>query len=137
MSDPRRSHCPTNFFVEHAGDRWTLLIIRDLLFKKKRYYQEFLSAAEGISTNILATRLRRMEEDGLIGKGPDPDDARRVQYFLTDKGVDLVRVMVEINRWSAKHDPETEVPAEYSDHMARDYEGLITLHRAQAVRGGG
>ncbi len=123
----RRSHCPTNYAVEHFGDRWTLLVIRDLLFHQKRYFQDFLKGEEGISTNILATRLRKMEQDGLIARAND-DDGRRVQYSLTTKGADLVRIMVEINRWSAKHDPETDVPPSYSKRMKDDFEAVITDH---------
>ncbi|KCV83607.1 HxlR family transcriptional regulator [Actibacterium atlanticum] len=131
MTDPStfRSHCPTNYALEHFGDRWTLLIIRDLLFLEKQYFREFLSGEEAISTNILSDRLKKMEKDGLIAHRSDPADARRQVYLLTDKGIDLARIMVEINRWSAKHDPFTDVPPDYARRVEEDFESVI----AQAV----
>ncbi|MEP3297696.1 MAG: helix-turn-helix domain-containing protein [Pseudoruegeria sp.] len=132
MKPPRRSDCPTNYAVEHFGDRWTLLLIRDLLFHGKSYYQEFLSDEEGISTNILAARLKKMEADGLILR-QKARDGRRIRYVLTDKGIDLARIMVEINRWSAKYDPDTGVPADHSQKIKDDFEGLITDYQRNAV----
>lgn len=128
---PRRSHCPTNYALEHFGDRWTLLVVRDLLFHGKEFYQDFLTAEESISTNILATRLKKMEADGLIEKR-QAADGRRNRYVLSEKGINLARIMVEINRWSAKHDPETEVPDAYSANIERDFEALVARHRNQA-----
>ena len=84
-TSPRRSDCPTNYALEHFGDRWTLLIIREMLYFGKTHYGDFLSGEEGIATNTLATRLKKMEDDGLISAGQDRD-ARRVRYTLTDKG---------------------------------------------------
>lgn len=127
----RRSNCPTNFALEHFGDRWTLLVIREMLFFGRSYYGDFLSAEEGISTNILATRLKQMETDGLIERR-QATDARRVRYVLTEKSIDLARIMVEINRWSAKHDPDTGVPADYATRIEQDFEGLIAQYRAAA-----
>lgn len=127
-----RSHCPTNYALEHFGDRWTLLVIREMLFFGRTYYRDFLNAQEGISTNILATRLRQMEAGGLIERRA-ASDARRVRYVLTDKGIDLARIMVEINRWSAKHDPDTDVPAGHAALIERDFEGLVESYRARAL----
>ena len=127
----RRSDCPTNFALEHFGDRWTLLIVREMLFFGKTHYGDFLSAEEGISTNILASRLKKMETDGLI-RASKASDARRVHYSLTDMGVDLVRIMVEINRWSAKYDPATGVPTDHVAHIERDFETVVAEYRAVA-----
>ena len=136
MSEPtqRRSDCPTNYALEHFGDRWTLLVVRDMLFFGKTHYGDFLSGDEGISTNILATRLKKMESDGLITTGKDKD-ARRVRYYLTEKGIDLVRIMVEINRWSAKYDPDTGVPKDYVAMIEDNFDGLVEAYRKTAWAG--
>jgi DNA-binding HxlR family transcriptional regulator len=110
-SDDCRSNCPINFILETFGDRWTLLVIRDLMFHGKRHYGDFLASDEGISTNILANRLQRLEVDGVIDKEIDPDNRSRAIYRLTQKGKDLLPVMLEITAWSGKYDSKTNAPA--------------------------
>ena len=129
----RRSDCPTNYALEHFGDRWTLLVIRDMLFFGKSHYGDFLASEEGISTNILADRLRKMEVDGLISANPDGDGRRR-HYGLTEKGIDLARIMVEINRWSAEYDPDTAVSSGYKRRIKFDFDGLVEEYRQIARR---
>src|SRR5262252_3549115 len=102
----RKSDCPVDFALEVFGDPWTLLIVRDLMFKGRTRYSDFLSAEEGIATNVLADRLLRLEQDGVIEK----EDAVRGSsgsYRLTSKGIDLLRIMVESIAWSARYDPKT------------------------------
>src|SRR5262249_55259031 len=99
-----RSGCPIHYALEVVGDSWSLLVVRDLLYSGGATYTELLKAREGISTNILANRLGRLTERGVIARG---DDGR---YELTDKGRDLVPIMREMIVWSAKHDPETSLP---------------------------
>ncbi|MEP0070332.1 helix-turn-helix domain-containing protein [Pyruvatibacter sp.] len=108
-----RSNCPINFVLETFGDKWTLLIVRDLMFKDKSSYREFLNSDEGIATNILADRLKRLEQHGIIFKEADPDNRSRVIYSLTDRGKDLMPVMLEITAWSAKHDRHTNTPPSF------------------------
>ncbi|HEY0594035.1 MAG TPA: helix-turn-helix domain-containing protein, partial [Thermoanaerobaculia bacterium] len=103
-----RSHCPVNFGLEAFGDKWSLLILRDIVFRGKRTYGEFLKSEEGIATNILASRLAMLEEQGILAKRPDPDDARKDRYALTEKGLDLIPVLFEITLWSAKYDSKSE-----------------------------
>lgn len=103
-----RSHCPVNFGLEAFGDRWSLLILRDIVFRGKRTYGEFLKSEEGIATNILASRLATLEEAGILKKRPDPDDARKDRYLLTEKGLDLIPVLFEIMVWSARYDSRSE-----------------------------
>jgi DNA-binding HxlR family transcriptional regulator len=103
-----RSHCPVNFGVESLGDRWSLLIVRDIVFFGKRTYGEFLKAEERIATNILASRLDFLERIELIKKSPHGEDQRKDIYTLTEKGLDLIPVLFEVIRWSAKHDPLSE-----------------------------
>jgi DNA-binding HxlR family transcriptional regulator len=120
-----RSHCPINFVLETFGDKWTLLVIRDLMFKGKRHYGEFLASDEGISTNILADRLQRLERNGVIDKQVDPDHQARLIYRLTQKGKDLLPVMLEITAWSGKHDAKTNAPAPLLKALDGDRSGLI------------
>ena len=101
----RRSGCPLNASVEMLGDRWSLLILRDMMLRGFRTYKEFLGSYEGIATNILADRLRRLEEYGIIEARADAGDGRKVIYALTQKGVDLAPVMAEMVLWAAAHEP--------------------------------
>lgn len=112
-SETCRSNCPINFVLETFGDRWTLLIIRDLMFKGKRTYGEFLESDEKISTNILANRLKRLEEHGIVAKAVAPDNRSKLYYSFTAKGKDLLPIMLEITAWSAKHDNATNTPPSF------------------------
>jgi len=100
----RRSGCPLNASVEMLGDRWSLLIIRDMMVRGYRTFKEFLSSDEGIATNILANRLRRLESYGIISTQPDPADGRKLRYLLTAKGMDLAPVLTEMVLWAAAHE---------------------------------
>ena len=120
-----RSNCPINFILETFGDRWTLLVIRDLTFHGKRYYGDFLASDEGISTNILANRLQRLELDGVIDKEIDPDNRSRAIYRLTQKGKDLLPVMLEITAWSGKYDSKTNAPAPLLRALKKNRRPLI------------
>ena len=101
----RRSGCPLNASVEMLGDRWSLLILRDMMLRGFSSYKQFLSSYEGIATNILADRLRRLEEYGIVETRADVQDGRKVIYVLTRKGVDLAPVMAEMVLWAAAHEP--------------------------------
>ncbi|PHS69356.1 MAG: transcriptional regulator [Methylophaga sp.] len=120
-----RSHCPINFAQELFGDKWSLLIIRDLIFKGKKYYGEFLTSGEKISTNILADRLEKLEADGLITKTIDNKNNVKKIYALTPKGVDLLPMLLEMIAWSAKYDDKTDTPAEFIQKMEEDKASLI------------
>src|ERR1700686_3127526 len=96
-----RSGCPLNASVEILGDRWSLLIIRDMMLRGFRSYKEFLESYEGIATNILADRLRKLEAYGIIATQRDPSDGRKVIYALTEKGIDLAPAMSEMVLWGA------------------------------------
>lgn len=98
-----RSDCPLNFGLEIFGDRWSLLIIRDLMFFGKRHYGEFLASAEGISTNILADRLALLKKEKIIREEKDPAHKQKIVYRLTQKGIDLLPVIIEIGLWSEKY----------------------------------
>jgi DNA-binding HxlR family transcriptional regulator len=100
----RRSGCPLNASVEMLGDRWSLLIIRDMMLRGFRTYKEFLECYEGIATNILADRLRKLRSHGIIIGEPDPSDRRKVIYLLTEKGIDLAPVLAEMVLWASAHE---------------------------------
>jgi DNA-binding HxlR family transcriptional regulator len=100
-----RSHCAVNFGLESLGDRWSLLVVRDIVFFGKKTYGEFLKAEERIATNILASRLDFLETINVVKKSPYGADQRKDIYTLTEKGLDSIPVLFELVRWSAKHDP--------------------------------
>lgn len=133
----RRSDCPISFALETFGDTWSLLVIRDLLFTGKRTFGEFLRSEEGVATNVLTSRLRALENAGLIraeGAG------RNVRYSVTAKGLDLLPILLEMIAWSARHDPRTAAPSAFVARIRKDREGLIRelrtqLAGAQGLRG--
>jgi DNA-binding HxlR family transcriptional regulator len=100
----RRSPCPLNASVEMLGDRWSLLIIRDMMVRGSCTYKEFLESHERIATNVLADRLNRLESCDIIRSEPDPSDRRRRIYLLTNKGIDLAPVLTEMVLWAAAHE---------------------------------
>ncbi|OGU27486.1 MAG: transcriptional regulator [Ignavibacteria bacterium GWA2_35_9] len=99
----KRSNCPISQSLDIWGDKWSLLIIRDLMFAKKCTYGDFLKSPEGIATNILASRLHALEENKIIEKLDHPDSKAKVLYKLTRKGIDLLPIMIEINLWAEKY----------------------------------
>jgi DNA-binding HxlR family transcriptional regulator len=121
----RRSDCPISFALDIFGDKWSLLIIRDLMFKNKKTYGEFLLSEEKIATNILADRLEMLECAGLLKSTVDPAKKSKYNYELTAKGVDLVPVLLEIVLWSATHDKKTAAPKEFVDRVKTDRQDLI------------
>ncbi len=114
--------------LEIFGDRWSLLIIRDLMVRGHRTYKEFLGSGEGIATNVLADRLRSLQASGILTAEPVENDARRVNYRLTQKGIDLAPVLLELLLWGAKHE-ETGAPCEVMAHMAANREAVLAETR--------
>jgi DNA-binding HxlR family transcriptional regulator len=100
----RRSGCPLNASVEILGDRWSLLIIRDMMLRGFRTYKEFLGSYERIATNILADRLQKLIAHRIITTGRDPSDGRKLIYSLTPKGIDLAPVLTEMVLWAGAHE---------------------------------
>lgn len=103
LKSKKRSDCPISSSLDIFGDKWSLLIIRDLMDSKECTYGDFLKSPEGIATNILATRLQNLEENKLIEKLEHPDSKAKVLYKLTRKGIDLVPVIIEISLWAEKY----------------------------------
>ncbi len=122
-SDKRhRSQCPINLALESVGDSWSLLIVRDMMLRGHCGYQAFLRSEEKIATNILADRLLKLEQNGLISKSPDPADARKYIYALTERGADLAPLIVELALYSAKHEKRID--------MAKDVIGDMQKNKA-------
>lgn len=125
MKRDARSHCPVSLALEAIGDKWSLLILRDLIMRGKSRYHEFLNSEEGISTNILADRLAQLERQGLLSKSDDPDDKRQFRYSPTQKGLDLLPVIFEMARWSVKYDPYVDRANSFLRRMKAGKEGLM------------
>ncbi len=120
MAQPRRSYCPISFALDIFGDKWSLLILRDLIFKDKAYYEDFAQSEERISTNILADRLKRLKQEGLIKSRPDKENRRKIVYSPTPKALDLIPLILEIIDWSAKYDSKTAAPKEFLEMLKKD-----------------
>jgi DNA-binding HxlR family transcriptional regulator len=118
--------CPIRYGAVVFGDVWSLLILRDIVFKGARHYADFLNADEGISTNILAARLARLEAEGVLSKTQDVENKTRYVYGLTEKGKALVPTLLEIMDWSERWDPQTEVPEEFINELRQDRAALAT-----------
>lgn len=118
-----------NVCLEIFGDRWSLLIVRDLLFKKKHEFKDYLAAKEGIATNVLSDRLRRLEEHGIIIRAAHPSDARRVDYRLSEKGLDLASMLVEMVLWATRYE-KTAMPPSLIRRMSKNREDFIAELKA-------
>jgi DNA-binding HxlR family transcriptional regulator len=109
MSDERRSGCPINLTLEVVGDKWSLLVIRDMIFGNRRHFRELLAKSEErIASNILADRLKRLTEEGIVSKADDPTHKQKAVYSLTEKGIELLPVLAQMSAWGLKHLPVTE-----------------------------
>jgi DNA-binding HxlR family transcriptional regulator len=100
-----RSGCPINLGLEVFGDKWTLLIVRDIMYAGKRHFREFLASDEGIASNILADRLAKLVEAGVLTRAGDPAHKLKAIYSLTERGIELLPILAEISRWSRKYQP--------------------------------
>ncbi len=116
--------CPIRYSAAIFGDNWSMLILRDLMFKGAKHYADFINAGEGISTNILATRLARLEAEGIIAKHADPEHGKRYIYTLSDKGLGLLPAMLEMIDWAETWDMQTGVPPEFIEELRRDRSAL-------------
>jgi len=120
-----RSGCPVSISLEIFGDRWSLLIIRDMMLRGHRTFREFQDSGEGIATNILSDRLKKLEAAGLIVSEPSEEDGRRVYYRLTEKRIDLAPVLLELLIWGARHE-KTGASCEVITHMERNRKAVLS-----------
>jgi DNA-binding HxlR family transcriptional regulator len=132
MREPQpRSDCPISTALDLFGDKWSLLVMRDLLFRHKAHYREFLASEEGISTNILADRLGRLEAAGLIEKSQEDRRSGKQVYVPTAKGAELIPVLLQMMLWSAKHNPHTNAPAPLIAALEKDLQKTADAIRKQ------
>lgn len=108
MKDDMRSGCPINLSLEVFGDKWSLLIIRDMIFGGKRHFRELLRSQEGISSNILADRLKMLVEQGMLTKRDDPTHKQKAIYSLTEMTIALVPIMAQLGAWGRRYLPVSE-----------------------------
>ena len=120
-----RSSCPISSSLDIFGDKWTLLILRDMMFAGKSRFREFQASAEGVATNILSARLSMLESRGLIFKRADPADGRAQLYFLTELGISLVPVMVELTLWGQNNLPGVDTIPGIKERLSKDREGAL------------
>ena len=120
-----RSQCPISTALDIFGDKWTLLVIRDLIFNEKRTYGEFLESEEKIATNILADRLALLEMAGIISRQKHPDSKAKILYTLTPKGIDLIPVLVEIITWSERYHDVHPYARKFAKQLKSNKEGVM------------
>lgn len=109
MEGAHRSGCPINLTLEVLGDRWSLIVIRDVMFGNRRHFRELLTQSEeGIASNILAARLKRLLESGLLSKRDDPTHRQKGIYSLTEPAIQLVPLLVQMGAWGLRHTPASE-----------------------------
>lgn len=133
-----RSDCPLNYCLEIVGDRWTLLILRDLILLKKKTFGEIRSSPEKIATNILTSRLNLLEKEGIIHKERNPKDKKVYYYRLTEKGTGLLPLLLEMALWGATYAPVKSASTKIIKRIKNDREGLmkeiLTSLRAGRIR---
>ena len=125
-SDERRSTCPINHAVEILGDKWTLLVVRDIVFSQKRTFTELKAMPEGIATNILTDRLARLQDAEVLIRVADPEDGRRAHYELTEHGRQLVPILLDLMVWSRRHTKDVNVSLSLVRQIEQDREAAVT-----------
>jgi DNA-binding HxlR family transcriptional regulator len=109
MGEEHRSGCPINLTLEVVGDKWSLIVVRDMMFANRRHFRELLAKSEeGIASNILADRLKRLTGQGIVSRADDPTHKQKALYSLTEKGIGLLPVLAQMSAWGLKHLPVTE-----------------------------
>lgn len=124
----RRSGCPVSISLELFGDRWSLLIVRDMMVRGLRTFKDFGESGEGIATNILADRLKKLEAAEIVVSAVEGSDGRRVNYHLTEKGIDLAPLLLELLIWGARHEA-TAAPCAVIDHMEKNRSEILAEAR--------
>ena len=130
-SKKRQTGCPVAFGLDTFGDRWSLLIIREIMLTDKKTYSEFMEADEGIASNILIDRLKHLEAEGILEKSRDPDNRRSFIYSLTKKGRDLAPIIMEIIIWSGAHDNRSIAMRGALEKINKDREGFEASLRSE------
>ncbi len=121
--------CPMTYVLEILGDKWSFLIIRDMLFKGCCRYKQFIESEEGMATNILADRLKKLAHHGLVTQCKDPNNGRQKLYHLTEKGLDLIPSILQLVKWSGHHDKDTFLTDEIMHHLDHKFEDSVEFVR--------
>ncbi|MCX7552756.1 helix-turn-helix domain-containing protein [Marinicella sp. S1101] len=119
--------CPMTYVLEILGDKWSFLIIRDMLFKGCCQYKQFIESDEGMATNILANRLKKLTQHDLITQCKDPNNGRQKLYHLTTKGLDLVPAILHLIKWSGKHDSETLLSEKIMHYLEHRFDDAVDI----------
>ncbi|MDO5979994.1 winged helix-turn-helix transcriptional regulator [Flavivirga spongiicola] len=132
----KRSECPISSSLDLFGDKWSLLIIRDLVFSGLHFYNEFLESGEGIATNILSDRLKKLEENGFITSEKYEHQKTKKLYQLTEKGIGLIPILIEMIAWGFQNDETLLIPEERISILDRIWNDKDTLIKdiAESVR---
>ena len=128
----KRSDCPISFSLDLFGDKWAILILRDIALADKHFFKDFLEAGEGVATNVLSDRLKMLEEYGIIKSKPYELNKTMKYYSITKKGAELIPVIIELWTWGAKHDPKTTVSPQLLEERLSKKEEIITVLQAKA-----
>ncbi|MDB5285365.1 MAG: transcriptional regulator, HxlR family [Mucilaginibacter sp.] len=129
-----RSLCPINLTLEVFGDKWSMVIIRDIMFQNKRHFRELLQSDEKIASNILTDRLNMLEREGVISKASDPEHKQKIIYSLTEKGIDLLPLIVEIGAWSIKHKPVDLVKHKHAQELVTAGKEMLAEIRKELMK---
>jgi DNA-binding HxlR family transcriptional regulator len=132
----RKSRCPVNSALETVGDPWSLLVVRDIVFYGKHSFGEFLASAERITTSVLTDRLATLVRAGVLAKERSATDRRKEYYTLTDKGMALIPLLVELANWGVRYYPSAVAKPLWLDTVEKDREGLYKLIRDTVSVGG-
>jgi len=131
MSTRERSGCPISLSLELLGDRWTLLIVRDLIFAGKTHFREFLLSDEGISSRTLAERLQTLQDEGIVTRSDDPTHKLKAIYRLTEAGIDLLPVLATLGAWGSKYRNADGELARIADKLAAGGEAALEQMKQQ------
>lgn len=127
----KRSNCPISYSLDLLGDKWTILILRDIALGGKHFYKDFLGAGEGIATNVLGDRLKMLHEFGIIKSKPYERNKTMKYYEITEKGAALIPILIELWIWGAKYDPDTAVSKENLEEKLKIKEQVIKAYQAK------
>jgi DNA-binding HxlR family transcriptional regulator len=131
-----RSDCPINFSLEIFGDTWSLLILRDIIYFGKKTFNEFLASDENIARNILADRLKHLQNKGLLTKMPHPHDKRKEIYKLTENGLDIIPILLDLADWGAVHHAAADIPQVWIEATRERRAELLPIIRKTIQNGG-
>ena len=132
----KRSDCPISYSLDLLGDKWTLLILRDIALGDKHFFKDFLESGEGVATNVLSDRLKMLNDFGIISSEPYELNKTMKYYSLTSKGAELIPMIIELWVWGAKHDPKTTVSQETLDQRLSMKSELIKSYQANIGKSG-